>query len=62
MPKEGSHCIYLSMVMIDSVFKMNNSYHLVFLECKYVVKEKNVTNYTEELKVSSDDSDESDEE
>ena len=44
MPKEGSHCIFLSVVLIDSVFKMGKNYYpRVFLEeCKYIVKEKKV--------------------
>ena len=64
MSKEGSHCICLSMVLIDSVFKMSNNYYpQVFLEeCKYIVNKKEVTrNITEDLEISSD-SDESDEE
>ena len=42
MPKEGCHFIFLSMVLIDSVFKMSINYYLqVFLEeCEYTVKEK----------------------
>ena len=64
MPKEGSHCIFLSVVLIDSVFKMGKNYYpRVFLEeCKYIVKEKKLTrNITGDLEISSD-SDESDEE
>ena len=42
MPKEGYHCICLSVVLIGPVFKMVKIYyHQVFLEeCKYIVKEK----------------------
>ena len=42
LPKEGSHCIYLLAIMIDSVFGIGKSYYSqVFLEeCKYIVKEK----------------------
>ena len=42
MPKEGCHFIFLSVVLIDSVFKMSINYYLqVFLEeCEYTVKEK----------------------
>ena len=61
MPKEGSHCILLSMVFIDSVFIMgNNCYTQAFLEeCKYIAKEKEVTRHiTEGLEISSDDSNE----
>ena len=64
MLKEGSHYICLSMVQIDSVLKMCESYYpQVFLkECKYIFKEKEVTRHlTEDLDISSN-SDESDEE
>ena len=39
MPKEVFQCISLSLVLIDSIFKMvENCYPQVFLEeCKYVV-------------------------
>ena len=42
IPKEGSQCICLSVILIDSVYKKDkNCYPQVFLEeCKYVVKEK----------------------
>lgn len=45
MPKEGTHCICFSVILIDSVFKINKNYYSqVFLEeCKYIVK-KNKTN------------------
>ena len=39
MPKGGSHCIYLSVIFIDSVFKMDESYYLqvVLEEFNYIV-------------------------
>ena len=42
IPKEGSQCIYLSVILTDSVYKKDKNYYpQVFLEeCKYVVKEK----------------------
>ena len=42
MPKEGSKCICLSVILVDSVYKKDKNYYpQVFLEeCKYVVKEK----------------------
>ena len=42
MPKEGSQCIFSSVILIDSVYKKDRNYYPeVFLEeCKYVVKEK----------------------
>ena len=54
MPKEGSHCVYLSVILIDSVFKMVKSYYpQVFLEkfqlSKFIDKE---------LEIPADKSDE----
>ena len=28
IPKEGSHCIFLSAILIDSVFEIGKNYHL----------------------------------
>ena len=61
---DGSHCICLSVVFIDSFFKMGKKYYpQVFLgECKYIVKENKKTKYINgELEFFSD-SDETDEE
>ena len=40
MPKKDSHCIFLSVILIDSIFKMSKNYYPeVFLEeCKYIAK------------------------
>ena len=42
IPKEGSHCICLSVILINSIFRTGNNYRIqVFLEgYKHVVKEK----------------------
>ena len=42
IPKEGSQCICLLVILIDSVYRTGKSYYpQVFLEeCKYVLKEK----------------------
>ena len=42
IPKEGSHCVCVSVILINSIFRTGNNYHIqVFLEgCKHVVKEK----------------------
>ena len=42
IPKEGSQCICLSVLLIDSGFRTGNNYypHVFLEECKYVVKEK----------------------
>ena len=39
--KKGSQCIFLSVTLINSVFRTGKNYHCqVFLEeCKYIVKE-----------------------
>ena len=44
--KEGSHCIFLLVRLIDFLFKIGKShYPQVFLEeCKYIVKEKKISN------------------
>ena len=63
MFKEGSHCVYSSVILIDSVFKMAKNYYLqVYLEeCKYVVKENMMNKFiNDELEISFDDSDNSD--
>ena len=47
IPKEGSQCICLSVILIDSIIRIDNEYYSqVFLEeCEYVVKEKKVPEY-----------------
>ena len=52
MPNKDSYCICLSLILIESVFKMHKTcYPQVFLEeCKYIVKELEVTRHiTEDL-------------
>ena len=41
MPKEGLHCMYLSVIVTDSVFKMNKNYYPQVLseKCKYTLKD-----------------------
>ena len=60
--KEGFHCICLSVILIDSIFKIGKTYYpQVFY--KHIFKEKEVTRHiTEDLEISPHDSDESDEE
>ena len=65
IPKKGSHYIFLSVILIDSNFKMGKNYCLqLFLEeCQYIVEEKEVTRHiTRDLKISSGNSEESNEE
>ena len=60
IPKEGSQCICLSVILIDSVYKKDKNYYpQVFLEeCKYVVKEKKKSKFiNDNINISSDDSD-----
>ena len=47
MPKEGSQCICLSVVLIDSVYRTGKNYYPqgVLEECIYVVKEKKMPEY-----------------
>ena len=47
MPKESSQFICLSVILINFVFRTGKNYYpQMFLEeCKYVVKEKKVTEY-----------------
>ena len=62
--KEGSPCICLSVIFIDSVFRTGKNYYpQVFIE-KYndVVKEKEILEYiTYDLEISFDDQENSDE-
>lgn len=63
MPKEGCHCVCLSVILLDSVFKLGIKYYpQVFLEkYKHYVKEKVVGKFNnDELEVSPNESDESD--
>ena len=65
MPKEGSHCICLSNILIESVFKIGKSYYpqMLLEKCSYIAKEKKMPKYfTDNVEISSDDSDESNEE
>ena len=65
MPKEGSHCICLSVIFIDSVYRKDkNYYHQVFLEeSKYVacflffLKKETSKFITGDIESSSDYSD-----
>ena len=61
MPKEGLHCNCLSVVLINSVFKMDKNFILKYFQenIKKIVKEKEMNKYiNEDLEISSD-SDES---
>ena len=42
MPEDGSQCICLSVILIDSVYIKDKNYYpqVFFEECKYIAKEK----------------------
>ena len=63
IPKEGSQFICLSVILIDSVFRLDKNYYpqLFLKEYKYVFKEKVMPEYiTDDIEISSDDSDRED--
>ena len=56
IPKEGSQCICLSVILIDSVYRKDKN--LFLEECRYIVKEKKMSNFvTDDIGIYSDDSD-----
>ena len=60
MPKEKVPCRCLSIVMIDSVIRVNKKYQPQTLleECKYIQEKTKIENYiNEDLKDSESDSD-----
>ena len=58
IPKEGSHGVCLSVILIDFVFRIGKNY-LFLEECKYIFKEKKMTKYIADIiEISSDDFDE----
>ena len=63
MLKKGSQCIYLSVILIDFVFRVgkNCDPQQFLLECKYVVKERELSKYINgNVETFSDDSDKED--
>ena len=61
MSKEGSHCICLSVILIDSVFKLGKNYYpqVFWKQCRYVVQENKIAKFKDdELEISSDEYDE----
>ena len=63
MPRENASYKCLSLIMLDSVIKVNKKYYLQILleECKYEIKKNKMVNFIDEdLNLSS--SDESDNE
>lgn len=63
MPKGSSHCISLSVILINFVSKMGKNYYpQLFLEkWEFIAKEKKTSRYiNNDLETSSDDSDQED--
>ena len=60
MPKEKAPCKCLSIIMIDSVIRVNRKYYPQTLleECKYIQEKIKIVNYIDEdLENSESDSD-----
>lgn len=53
MPKEGSPCIFLSVVLIDSDLQISKNYYPSVLLEKYKYVVKVIIHITEELEISS---------
>ena len=53
MPKEGSPCIFLSVVLIDSDLQISKNYYPSVLLEKYKYIVKVIIHITEELEISS---------
>ena len=47
IPNKRSHCICLSLILIDSVYIKDKNYypHVFFKKCKYVVQEKKTSKF-----------------
>ena len=56
MPKEKAPCKCLSIIMIDSVIKVNKKYYpqTVLEECKYVKEKIKIENYIDEYLENSE--------
>ena len=64
MPKENAPCMYLSIIMLDSVIKANKKYYPQALleECKYVQEKIKIEKLIDDdLEKSESDSDSNDE-
>ena len=58
IPKEKTACKYLSLIMLDSVVRINKKYYLqtLFEECKYKIKKSEMENLiNDDLETSSSD-------
>ena len=64
MPKEKASCKYLSIIMIDSVIRVNKKYYPQTLleECKYIQEKIKIVNHIDEDLVDSESDDSSNDE
>ena len=62
IPKDNEYCACLSVILLDSIFVNSNKeyYPQIFLECKYIIKDRKINKINEDLKLNKSD-DESDE-
>ena len=60
MPEEKAPCKCLSIIMIDSVIRVNKKYYpqTLLIECKYIQEKVKIVNYNDDdLENSESDSD-----
>ena len=56
IPKNNEYCTCLSVILLDSVVKIDNNCQQILLECKYEIKKKKIINtISEELESSRSD-------
>ena len=58
VPKENASCKCLSLIMLDSVIRVNKKYYpqILLEECKYVIKKNKMENFiNNDLSFSSSD-------
>ena len=62
IPEDNEYCACLSVILLDSIFVNSNKeyYPQIFLECKYIIKDRKIYKINEDLKLNKSD-DESDE-
>ena len=50
IPEDGAHCSCLSVILLDSIFRVGKKYYpqILLEECKYAVKNKNIINAIDE--------------
>ena len=62
IPKDNKYCACLFIILLDSIFVNSNKeyYPQIFLESKYIIKDRKINKINEDLKLnkSYDESDE----